>query len=1233
MDDDGQTGPDRLDRALQIGFRAPPGVPWAAVPDVTGRILGGYRLLTGLGAGGMGRVYLARKGDQRFAVKVVHPHLLEAPGFFRRFLREAEIGKSVRHPNVVRTLEFDQVIVDGAPCAFLVMEYVEGQTLRGLLGELSRLPEELCRHVGREVSKGLAAIHGAGAVHRDLKPENVLITEDHEVKVMDLGVARLLDGTLQLSRTGAFVGSVQYASPEQFEGSGDGIDGRSDLYSLGVVLYELACGEHPYPGDGFGVVLARILTEEPPRLGERNPQVSAFFEEVVHALLSKDRTKRFDSASALLTVLSEGESGTWWPERAKAIRAATKRPLRRVRIPRETAVYGREAELSRLRTLYEAVKAGDGRVLLIEGEAGIGKTRLVDEFVGQLSSAGEEVHFLFGSYPPGGAATASGAWSTAYREQFGAEGLTETLKGYLTATPALIPAFAALLRGEPAPEGGEPLRKDSIHTVFVHATRALSRERVTIVLIEDLHFAPEEGRALFAALSLAVPEHRILLLGTARPGLPEPWLSGLARLSQAGRMGLPRLGPKDLVRLLVDAFRSRHLAEELSARIAEKSDGNPFFVFEIIRGLKEGQFIAQQPDGTWATTKVIRDLAVPSSVLDLVNGRIAGLETADRDLLDVAACCGYAFDPTLVAEAAGVPRVSALKRLGQIERAHRLVRSAGRFVEFDHHQVQEALYGSMLEALKAEYHGAIAGVLAVRHPRPAGVDAVELCEHWLRAGQGERALPHLDAALDHLDAGYQNDRAVGLADRALAESGLLAGAARAKILLRMCALSGPLERIGRRPRQEEMAREVERLAGEAGDGVMRGRAAVVLGTVLFRSGRREEAEEAMRRAVDLAREMGDRKSESRAMNTLGLILGRRGCREESIDLFRRSLAASREIGDAQAEAAANGNLAIALESRGLIAESRTHFERSLELSRRIGDRQGEARDAGNLGTILQAQGLREEASRLYERSLELSREIGDRENEARATGNLGSILQARRRYAEALAYSERSLALFRETGERLSEAVNQIMLGILWTDLGMPDRARGLLESALALCGSLGARYIEGSARSALATLFEAEGEDEAARHLHEEVLAHRRAIGHGPGIADTLTDLAEVRWRDGDTAGARVAVEEALALLREQGRPAETVRAEALAACLPGGDGAAAVDAFAAAGESADTPHTRYLLWRATGDRAHLFEAKRLLLEMVEHAPANCRETMVASVRLHREILEAARVAGPPAM
>ena len=186
-------------------------------------------------------------GDNVDAGQRLHPHLSDSPGFFKRFRREVEVGRRVRHANVVRTLDADEIEIDGGRHRFIVMEHVEGRTLRALLEELGVVPEGLCRHVGREVAQGLAAIHVAGAVHRDVKPENVLITGLHAVKVMDLGVARLADEQMRLSGTGAFVGSVLYAEPEQFSSSAQ-VDGRADLHALGLVLYELATGRHPFEG-------------------------------------------------------------------------------------------------------------------------------------------------------------------------------------------------------------------------------------------------------------------------------------------------------------------------------------------------------------------------------------------------------------------------------------------------------------------------------------------------------------------------------------------------------------------------------------------------------------------------------------------------------------------------------------------------------------------------------------------------------------------------------------------------------------------------------------------------------------------------------------------------------------------------------------------------------------------------------------------------------------------------
>ena len=225
---------------------------------VQGTQLSAYRIVSELGSGGMGSVYRAEVAEQAaglepgaaVALKVIHPHLLETPGFFKRFLREAQIGQHVQHDNVVRTFDCDATLMDGVQQNFLVMEYVEGQTLRDLLGELERVPEELCRHVGCEMAKGLAAIHDAGVVHRDIKPENVLITEAHVVKVMDLGVApaarrgdapepgRRIRGVAGVRRTRTV--HVRWREA----------DARADLHALGLVLYELATGQHPYRDEG-----------------------------------------------------------------------------------------------------------------------------------------------------------------------------------------------------------------------------------------------------------------------------------------------------------------------------------------------------------------------------------------------------------------------------------------------------------------------------------------------------------------------------------------------------------------------------------------------------------------------------------------------------------------------------------------------------------------------------------------------------------------------------------------------------------------------------------------------------------------------------------------------------------------------------------------------------------------------------------------------------------------------
>ncbi|MHC4473218.1 MAG: serine/threonine-protein kinase, partial [Planctomycetota bacterium] len=363
--------------------------------------LGAYLVDREIGRGGMGTVYLARDGGDAddpggsVALKVVHPHLMERQGFFKRFLREAEMGRRLNHVNVVRTLEADAVKVEGETFLFLVMEYVEGRTLRELLRDLGSAPEALLLEIARQTATGLAAIHAAGIVHRDLKPENVLITDDHRVRIMDLGVARPLEDLDALTHEGQFAGSLVYAAPEQF-GRGE-LGPAADLYALGVLLYELATGDNPFRHEAPAEVMRAHLDLTPPPACERNPEVSDFLSEVLAELLEKVPDERFASAEALLEVLEEGERSRWWLERERAPR---RDEVPRVPVRRETRLYGREMDLEILKQAWAEARSGDGNVLLVEGEAGIGKSRLVDALLQEIRGDGACV--LYGSYPPSG---------------------------------------------------------------------------------------------------------------------------------------------------------------------------------------------------------------------------------------------------------------------------------------------------------------------------------------------------------------------------------------------------------------------------------------------------------------------------------------------------------------------------------------------------------------------------------------------------------------------------------------------------------------------------------------------------------------------------------------------------------------------------------------------------------------------------------------------------------------
>src|SRR6266545_264266 len=257
-----------------------------------------YRLESKLGSGGMSTVYLARDEtlERWVAVKVMHREISDQPDQLERFRREARAVAQLSHPNVVAVIDAGE---DGG-YPYIVFEYVDGETLKQRIDRLGRLAVDEAAAYAIEVGRGLAAAHARQLVHRDVKPQNVLIDPEGRAKVTDFGIARSLESD-GLTKTGRVLGTTDYVSPEQ--AMGHGVDARSDIYSLGVLLYEMLTGEVPFEAESVVGVAMKHVNEEMPDVQKRRPEISSALAAVVERSTAKDPKKRYRDMAAFLADL------------------------------------------------------------------------------------------------------------------------------------------------------------------------------------------------------------------------------------------------------------------------------------------------------------------------------------------------------------------------------------------------------------------------------------------------------------------------------------------------------------------------------------------------------------------------------------------------------------------------------------------------------------------------------------------------------------------------------------------------------------------------------------------------------------------------------------------------------------------------------------------------------------------------------------------------------------------
>lgn len=880
--------------------------------------LGPYRIESRLGSGGMGTVYRAVEADTgaALAVKVLHPHLSHGVGFVDALEREAEAGRRIIHPHVVRVHGASIERSQGRAHALIVMELVEGSTLRDLLTAQGPFPEALLRELARQAAAGLAAIHAAGLLHGDVKPDNLILDDEEVLRVMDLGVARPLG-----EREGALATSLRYAAPERFDAAPE-LTPASDLYALGATLYELATGRPPFEERGTAALIHAHVQAPVPRAEREQDPLSPFFQGLLQTLLAKAPGARLPDASTLVTVLEQGEGSAWWQGRGEA-EGGGGVPRPRTGVRRDTPLVEREPQSRVLESAWSACRdEGRGGVVFVSGEAGVGKTRLVDALLRTERLRQEQV--LYGAFRPGG----------------GADGLAESVAGffgqghvatrvapYVGGSPELVRFLTNLVVNGMAGDVDGRFQPESLATALKRMAVSLAERGPTLWILDGVERASRDARSAMMGLLAASTEAPVLVVLTGE-GEVESGLPGVPADARVDRIGLDRLsfdGTQSVLSHLIGSAMA-----SLAPRLQRASGGNPGLLIEIVDGLFERGLLVRGETGSVRIDGPLDDVTVPESVAAAVRQRIAALSSDQREILEVASVQGYRFEPDLVAEVLGLKRLRILQRLAEIERETGLIRNHARVVDFDTPRARDELYRGLTDDLRHECHTLLADA-ALERSRGAidGPAALFQVEHRFRGRDAQAGLPYFEAAYDHLRERHELVQAATLARQAADAVGGPQTVDGLGYLIREIDAQHAvgLYREARERLDEGLAAE-----GEHHRAVERASLRRLLGAAHRHSGHAREAVEHLGHALALAEVSADTREEGKIRSLLGAVTLQVGDMAGAEAHFQRALDLAEAHGDVVSQWISLNNLGNVSRHNGRIREALHRYDRAIELA-------------------------------------------------------------------------------------------------------------------------------------------------------------------------------------------------------------------------------------------------------------------------------------------------------------